>query len=795
MDGEGTESEMSNRALLPAAAAVFAVLCVLSNRCVPAAEIPRIGLQHQIGDAPGFEENYSRVQAFVPLFGRQDNWLVFGDAQGMIDNRGALSNSIGFGFRFAPDSAGRIFGIHTHYDYREFDFARGDFDFHRWGAGVEAIGELWAARANVYVNASGRQLEQRIVDPTPPQFVDRFLQLGVAQSSYVEAFHGTDFELGRLLPQPFGLPIDHEVTVGGYYWDTPRGDGHHAPGVKTGLHTWWSESLVTYVQATYDRVFESSVNGGFVWYFGGPSTRPSARAESLAARMATPIRRQYEIPVLNYRDSSRSAVFATNAATGERITFAHVDDDAAPGGSGTWERPLSRLQEASQSPADVVLVQNGIYRNDFIALSPGQRLLAANVPQFVETAERGLLQLPGTGIGGASTILGAPRTAIILASNTEVVGFAVADPLHHGIFGESISNVQIRKNVVTGAGVNGISVGSLGGFGIFEENRILENDANGLQVVAGNAQIAVMRNVVQGSGGHGIVVNGNEIVAAIEGNISKQNVRSGLEVGARSRLIGDIANNQTNGNGQYGIHFSSDGVLDGSVIGNTANGNGARPGSAPGIWIRSLRGITGSISHNTAHRNASTGIGVVVMEGRIGGDVVNNFATDNRSGGIVVAGRDGVGGEVSGNVANRNDFFGMRVGTSGRIGGRVANNMAADNVGFGINIGSGGGLRGDVSGNIANRNALEGFRVWVIAEPDADYSGNVLDNVANENGTTGFEFRVADDFAGRFTNNTANRNGRYGFDTFAGGTVTGLTSGNTAVGNALADFNGNIAQP
>lgn len=836
---------------MPRTARLLLALAALFIGSAPgaASDLPRFGLQHQVGETPGFEENFTRVQGFVPLYGHENDWIVFGDLLGSIDSRSALSSSAGIGLRFAPGSTGRVFGIYAHHDYREFEFGGGDHDFHRWGIGAEALGELWAARGNVYVNASGRRLNGILFDPEP-RFVDRFLQLGTTQQSFVEAFSGVDFEVSRLIPRPFGLPLDHEIGLGAYYRDTPRSDGHHAPGVKGRLHTWWTDSLLTYVQAAHDRVFETSVNAGFIWYFGGPGTRPSERIGSIAARMATPIQRQYEIPVLPYAEAP-SDVFATDPITAQRITFTHVDDNAAPGGLGTWEQPFSTLRAASRSGTDIVLVQNGTYVDDLIALSPSQRLLAVNKPHVVHTSEIGTVLLPRTGIGGASIILNSPANGVVLASGTEVTGFTITGAAHHGIFGTGVEDILIRCNAVLDSGHSGVFLTELNGAAEIVSNALLDSGAEGLIVTADDVDLllssnTISRNLLDGirveAGALGFYLSENDVsrngrsgvnllarigitgeilgntavanhhsgikieapsfIGPIAGNVASQNnLEAGIRV--RIRMVGDIVGNTAIGNGAEGISIS--GALDGSIVDNVANGNGSRSGGAPGI-VAATGGVTGSIAGNTANNNRAYGIRVQTFGQlrSVGGDLTNNVTNDNHLDGILIAdlvpaSAGGVGGSVSGNTANGNEGYGITItgGINSRIDGGLSNNATSRN---GVRLGGSGirvrvgGLSGDISSNLANQNEVDGLQLEIFGA-GADFVGDVLNNVTDQNGRDGFAFTIADEFTGNFTGNTANLNDRYGFNTLAGGTVTGTTTGNQANGNGVADFNGNIAQP
>lgn len=789
-----------------------------------ASDLPRFGLQHQVGETPGFEENFTRLRGFVPLYGETDDWLLFGDLLGSIDNRSGVSSSAGLGLRIAPGSRGGVFGIHTHFDYREFEFAGGDHDFHRWGIGVEALGEVWAARGNAYMSTSSRR-PNGIVFNHQPRFIDRYLLLGTAQKSFAESFHGVDFEISRLVPRPFGLPIDHEIGAGAYYWDTPRSDGHHAPGVKGRVHTWLTDSLLTYVHAAHDRVFETSVNAGFIWYFGGPSTRPSERVASLVARMATPIQRQYEIPVLPYVDAP-SAVYARDPISAERITFTHVDDDAAPGGLGTWERPFSRLETASFSGTDIVLVQNGTYSGDFILLSAGQRLLAVNKPHFVET-ERGIVQLPRTGIGGSSSIVNSPDNAITLASNTEVVGFTVTGASGSGIFGTGNRDVALRCNTIRGSGENAILLLALAGTGEIEFNRLHSSRLDGLRITAVEADLRVTGNTAESNGLHGLAIEADSLSASFLGNTAIENGRDGINIEATvlsanvsdnvvsdnatwgiqlralGGMTGDFHGNTAINNGVSGIFFAGD-QLDGSIVDNIASSNGWN-GAGSGISVIANRGITGDLSGNTADGNSIYGIHLQTFgaTSAVGGDVRSNQASSNILGGIGLfdSSGGGVAGSISQNTTNDNRGGGIIVfgGPNAQIIGNVSNNTANENgasylIISGIRIALGLGVRGDVLENTANHNWEHGIEL-IGSGSGADFTGDVLSNTTNGNRGDGFFFTIPDEFTGSFTGNTANSNDRYGFNTSAGGTVTGTTTGNQASGNGVADFNGNIAQP
>lgn len=531
----------------------------------------------------------------------------------------------------------------------------------------------------------------------------------------------------------------------------------------------------------------------------------------------------------------------------------HVDDDAAPGGVGTWEKPFSRLEAASLSGTDIVLVQNGTYVSDFIALSAGQRLLAANLPHFVDTKELGTIVLPGTGTGGASTILNSPFDAITVASATEVAGFQIAGAANNGIYGSGAGHVLIRSNTISQSGRDGIMLLELFGTGEFDSNQLVQNRGNGLLVTAGDVELQLAENIARENALSGIKVVSDALAGDIFGNLASENGLGGIDLRVENSMRGTIRGNTAMANGHAGINVAvpdltgsvldnvasrngtrgidlntqmtgdisgntvsengSDGIrllgrLLGSIRNNVANGNGTSDPGAGGIHL-GTGGVTGDIAGNVANENGGSGIRLQTFDvsRSVGGNVINNVANNNRMFGIDIfdlglGAAGGVGGSVAGNTANGNMQAGIQItgGIGSRIDGSISHNTADGNgthpgvpSGAGILVRTGQGIGGDVIGNQANGNRDSGILIDVFAS-GTDFTGSVSSNVTNDN-ADGFVFAVPGDFIGDFTGNTANLNDRYGFNTFAGGTVSGTTTGNLASGNGLADFNGNIAQP
>ncbi len=519
----------------------------------------RGSVQHQVGEEPGYEENYTRFGGFVPVW--QDpccRCLLYSDMQFTLDNESLTSGSFGLGGRVYLEDSDLILGLNSYWDRRDFNGGRGDHTFDQYGFGLELLGPVWAVRSNVYLNASGAVNNGEFLSSSFYQVNN--LVLGISEI-VDEAMQGGDLEIARTFAS-----IPAEVGAGFYHLQAAGGNRNQAYGVMSRAQVWITNRLVGYAAVRNDRVFGTTTSGGFVWYFGGESTNPSAR--TLCERIAAPVGRQYHVPVAS-TVHSRGTKLALDPATGNPLTFTHVSAAAAAGGDGTYESPCNTLASASMSSMDIVLAQPGTYTGDSITMSANQRLLAASKLHTAAT-QRGTTALPQTGLGGTTQILNAPGNAITIVNNTEVSGFTITNPGADGIRGSAVTGYNINCNNVSGADfgvyINGNNSGDVtnntfsgNNFGLalqlYNGGTVSGNTASGntldgllFDTLSGGT---VSQNTATGNSRHGFVVNnfsgGN--TATFQNNISNNNTVRGYNITGTPQT--GVGTNTGSGNGSF----------------------------------------------------------------------------------------------------------------------------------------------------------------------------------------------------------------------------------------------------
>src|SRR5262249_5087076 len=103
-------------------------------------------------------------------------------------------------------------------------------------------------------------------------------------------------------------------------------------------------------------------------------------------------------------------------------------------------------------------------------------------------------------------IAGAPGNAVTVASNTEVSGFTVTAPGINGIFGNSVTNVNINCNDISGAVVNDGIVLRGASSGVVTQNTLTGNAVDGIGFDTGSFSGTVTNNVSNANGRSGIAV-------------------------------------------------------------------------------------------------------------------------------------------------------------------------------------------------------------------------------------------------------------------------------------------------
>jgi hypothetical protein len=312
----------------------------------------------------------------------------------------------------------------------------------------------------------------------------------------------------------------------------------------------------------------------------------------------------------------------------------------------------------------------------------------------------------GTATGAGNVISGNSGNGVSLSSQNNPGGFLVqgnfiglnaAGTAALGNSGEGVSCIHLSnstiggattaaRNIVSGNGGNGVSIGGSGGSNTIQGNFIGTN-------ASGAAAL--------GNGGHGVSITGG-------GN-------SNNTIGGAATSPGTPPGNLISGNKMDGVHIDgspSNGVF-GNLIGTSADGSAALGNSGSGVFNNSTNltiggttsGARNVVSGNGSHgidlfRNAGETLGTTVQGNYVGVNAAGTAALGNGGDGLFVeVGTNTIGGTgagagnvISGNIAN-----GIELQSNGNL---IQGNFIGTNVSGTAALGNGGdGVRSFAAGN------------------------------------------------------------------------------------------------
>jgi len=417
----------------------------------------------------------------------------------------------------------------------------------------------------------------------------------------------------------------------------------------------------------------------------------------------------------NGSGSLRQAILVANATPGmQTITF------AIPGAGWHSIQPLTALPEITD-----VLVIDGESQPGFA----GMPLIELN----------GLLA--GSGVSG-----------LTLKAATTVKGLAINQFAAHGILIMNSGGSYILNNLI-GTDITGALDRGNGGSGIFVSNGF-------------NNQIR--HNVLSGNGANGLTLRGsattvnqvfeNRVGTDISGLMAVGNSGSGVSLlgGAANNVIGNTTpgnGNQISGNWRTGVTLrdaaTTGNRIQGNLIGTDANGTGDLGNLSYGVNIDNAVG--NSIHQNVISGNNSVGVAIsgasssgnTLTGNRIGVDVhatsalangwhgvmLLNGAHDNVIGGRsaatrnILSGNQHSGVEIRGETTTGNRVIGNYIGTDETGMVAVANGVHGVVMQFGA---QGNWIGGTAvgSGNLISGNSLDGVYVSSPTTQGNTISGN-----------------------------------------------------------------------
>ena len=482
--------------------------------------IQQFGAGYRSGDGVGFRNGYTDLEWMIPIRGDAEFDNFFADVHFLARDNSQIGGNATLSYRRYDLEWNRIFGAHVFWDGTQTPLGN---SLQQMGLGVETLGQIFDARANVYI-PDAFALRAAL----PNLFQGNRLIVNRAEVGMT----GVDGELGVNLPEI--LNTRTRVLGGGYFFDG-HGTGNTS-GWKARLESEFNRTLWVDYSVQEDKLFGRTWNVGVTWRYAHRflSSKPSPasmdhkflRAEGVNAtrdlsdRLSDPIRRLQNVVI-----TQDDGVAATDAG-GIPLGFIHVANGFA--GTGTFENPYGTLTNAladGAAPTSLIYTPFGGNYVENVTLVAGARVLS-NGPKQTVITQYGEQPLP---FSGSSTDLSALPTMtgnVSMANNSRFSGFDVTGGLSAvGVTGLTVDNSVITNPVgdavtVTGAAASTLTnlrLSSGAGRGLFLNNsaaavtdlHVTSATTNGVEVTTGATARAVTINnlTVAAAGAHGVDLN------------------------------------------------------------------------------------------------------------------------------------------------------------------------------------------------------------------------------------------------------------------------------------------------
>jgi len=387
----------------------------------------------QFGEPDGFTSVTGRLG--IPCA----NGVTFFDAQYNLLNNRNMGFNFGSGVRTMHDTPWgqpRILGFNAYWDGNRSRL--GNF-FTQFGIGLESLGEGWDARINAYVpTGSHTKLGDDVTITDDPIYFDNFLGRETITRTET-ALTVVDAEYAARVP-------DHDIWayVGAY---TLNGPDVSEVGYKFGMRGYIFDDLLLDLSVTDDEVFSTTTTFSVSWFVGRSGPFFSNCYQTMEERLREPVIRNYYTAKVPGR--VRGAVALTDE-DGQPIRVVHVHSTAAAPGDGTFESPLTSLDDVfgNSQEGDIVLVHSGsLHAFQAARLQDDQRLLGegGNETHTVVTTELGAINLPATAPGA-------------LSGPIPIISLTLGDAITLGEDTAEVSNLQISgvgRGIVSGGGGTG----------------------------------------------------------------------------------------------------------------------------------------------------------------------------------------------------------------------------------------------------------------------------------------------------------------------------------------------------
>jgi hypothetical protein len=584
----------------------------------------------EISVDPSSERTLYGARYLEPLW--QDfNSMFYSDLRGNFTNAvEANEANAGVGYRQLVGNNQWIAGGWVSGDTRS---SLRDNRYWQVSGGLELLGEWFDARANGYYPLT----DEQSIAPFP---TGGFFEGNRLFTSTVieEALAGVDGEVGVRIPNQWA---EARLYAGGHHFE-----GEVAPdadGAKVRLELRPVQSMTLGVSYEYDDEFEDEVFFNLRYAFGYPFER---RQRALSERMIQFAERDVDIVVTDRLPDDVMASAAIEHRTLLNDNVVHIDNTAAAGGDGSFERPYNTFAScfAGRCPSGSLVY---VHAGDGTALGYDQTFVLNNNQQLIGQG----FALFGIGGNAFPVLTPAAGDGVVLANFNEVAGLAINNAAGNGIVGNNITGFNIHDNRigVSGGGRSGIEIGTfiagnLTTTGAIANNIITAGGQNGQGVTLFNGAAgtgtatqtaSLINNTITASGqnGQGVFLYNAALGTATQratltGNTVTANGQNGKGVTLFSGATGT------------GTAMQTATLADNTVTANGQNGYGVFLSNLATATATATQSAT--LTDNTVTASGQSGVGVFLSNFALDTAAATQSATltDNT---VTASGRNGVG--------------------------------------------------------------------------------------------------------------------------------------------------------
>jgi len=617
----------------------------------------------------GYLGSYYTIGGFIPYAEDDLGGIWSADVRTHLSNYGGFFSNVGavrkqfFG--------GTLFGVGVFWDYDgdqnqysdttitddsgSYVFAGGQ-TYQQVGVSAEWLTDYGNLRSNGYIPCG-----------TTAQTMGPFVGNSFLCNTGVNAaLAGTDLELGVYMP---GLADwAGMVSVGGYAYGNSRYNTINGRdvvpwfgGVYTRLDLTLRRNWDFSLQANNDSFFDWTGFARLTYRMGG------SRRRNVPDQMEQPMFRNEHI-VRTHQTPEQALIARTPASeaagmAGKPFKVIHVDSSlsVAPGGNGTWERPVKTLQEAqalAQKEFDIVFVRVGDSLNcpyDTSYLTAGttgyqfakdnQYLVGEGTSLQLCTANCGLVPLWTTTSSSQYPVISNPvGPAIVVDKNgtyvdhVKIVGSQVGISDGAGLPAGASATVNDVQIVGTGASQRGVEIVAAGSDGEFDfvNMKLLNLTNDGFYVngqAGGDPRVNITSSTIENTSGNAVLVD----TVLNNGRVRVYNSRidgttaAGVSVANANAIVQSSTFRNI---GTVGI-----GVTGGPSVSGTTAIPGTSTVQVTGNYIEAIVGVQGSAPESgdqiylTINQNrmlsplGGNGINLAVGAGKIDANIIGNHIT------------------------------------------------------------------------------------------------------------------------------------------------------------------------